>query len=51
MAASREEQLRHLEALNELLDEALAHAAGKEIDITVPASKVLDGSWDSPEPS
>jgi hypothetical protein len=46
MAAKRGEQLRHLEALSELLQEAFAHAAGREYHIKVPASKVLDGSWD-----
>ena len=45
MAERREEQLRHLEALKEVLQEACAHAAGRVIDIKVPGSKVLNGSW------
>jgi hypothetical protein len=45
MAGTREEQLRHLEALKQVLDESLAHAEGRVFDIKLPGSKVLDGSW------
>jgi hypothetical protein len=45
MAERREEQLRHLEALKECLDEACYHAAGKVMEIVVPGSKILNGSW------
>jgi len=45
MAERREEQLRHLESLKEVLQEACAHAAGRVIDIKVPGSKVLNGTW------
>jgi hypothetical protein len=45
MAKKRVEQLRHLEALQEVIEEACAHAEGRVIDIQVPGSKVLDGSW------
>jgi hypothetical protein len=44
-ARERQEQLRHLEALHDVLDEACAHAAGRVIEIVVPASKILDGSF------
>ena len=44
-AKKRAEQLRHLEALDELFKEARAHATGELFGIVVPASKVLDGSW------
>jgi hypothetical protein len=51
MAKERAEQLNHLEALETVLREALAHAAQRGvIKITVPASKVLDGSYFSPPP-
>jgi hypothetical protein len=43
----RAEQLRHLETLEGLCCEARAHAVGRIIDITVPASKVLEGSWEA----
>jgi hypothetical protein len=45
MARKREEQLLHLEALRELFNEACAHAGGTRIEIKVPASKVLDGTF------
>jgi hypothetical protein len=45
MAKRRDEQLGHLEALKDLLDEACAHASGKIFEITAPGSRVLDGSW------
>jgi hypothetical protein len=46
MARRRDEQLRHLEALEECLAEAWGHAHGSAVmDINVPASRVLDGSW------
>jgi len=44
-AKKREEQLHHLEALEELFKEALAHAEGRVLHFTIPASKVLDGSF------
>jgi hypothetical protein len=51
MAEFRAEQLRHLEALSGLLDEACVHAAGRLISVAVPASQVLDGTWfPYPEP-
>ena len=48
MAEKRAEQLRHLEALEELFDEALAHARGRVFEIKVPVSKILDGSFFKP---
>ena len=45
MAPKRDEQLRHLEALQEVLQEALAHATGRVFDVTVRGSEVLDGSF------
>jgi hypothetical protein len=44
-AENRTDQLRHLEALDELFKEALAHAEGRPLMINIPASKVLDGSF------
>jgi hypothetical protein len=45
MADRRQEQLRHLEALKDLLQEAYAHAEGREVEIRVPGSSVLNGSF------
>jgi hypothetical protein len=45
MAEKRAEQLKHLEALEELLEEACAHAVGRVIKVSVPGSKVLDGTF------
>jgi hypothetical protein len=45
LAEKRQEQLRNLEALEEVLNEAYAHAVGQVIEIAFPASKILDGSF------
>jgi hypothetical protein len=45
MAKKREEQLLHLEALSDLFSEACACAEGQMIEVTAPASKILDGTW------
>ena len=45
MAEKRTDQLKHLETLEELLKEAYAHAAGQKIEVSVPASRMLDGTF------
>ncbi len=44
MAQKRAEQLGHLEALHEVLQEAMARLTGTVLDSPIPASKLLDGS-------